>query len=75
MNIRQHKYYVERLEGLAKLKDPVICLFKTKVQQAAAFAEALSKVEEAPTFKQKYKDVTHVLNQLVQELQGVIHGN
>jgi chromosome partitioning protein len=73
--VRQHKEFVEWLEAAAKLKNPLICLFKTKVQQSAALAEALSKVEEAPTFKQKYKDVTYVLGQLVQELQGVIHGN
>jgi len=75
MTIRQHRDIVDRLEDAAKRKDPMICLLKTKVQKAAALAEALSKVAEPLTFKQKYKDVTYVLDQLVQELQGVIHGN
>lgn len=75
MNIRQHRDVVERLEDAAKFKDPMICLFKTKVQQAAALAEGLSKAEEALTFKQKYKDVTYVLDQLVQELKGVLDAN
>jgi hypothetical protein len=54
-----------------------------QVQHAAALAEAMGKIDEAPTlnpkhptFIQKYGgDVTEVLSQLVQELKGVLHGN
>ncbi|WOJ89441.1 ParA family protein [Methylocapsa polymorpha] len=74
-NLKQHKEYVERLEASAKLKDPMICVLETKVQQAAALAEALSKGDEIPTFNRKYKGVTSMLDQLVQELKGVLHGN
>jgi hypothetical protein len=66
---------VEELGAAARIKDPAICLLKTKVQHAAALAEALAKGDETPTFNQKYKGVTQVLDQLVQELKGVLHGN
>jgi chromosome partitioning protein len=75
-NVRQHKDIVEWLEKTAKNKDPWIRLLTTKVEQAAALADALRKVGGTPpTFKQKYGKVTAVLNQLVQELKGVLHGN
>jgi hypothetical protein len=45
------------------------------VQQAAELAAALGKGEETPTFNQKYRGVTSVLDQLVKELKGVLHGN
>ena len=72
---KQHIAVVKRLEAAAKIKVPEIRLLKTRVQKAAALAEALGKVDEAPTFKKKYGDVTSVLNQLVQELKGVLDGN
>jgi chromosome partitioning protein len=75
MTIRQHRDIVDRLEDAAKLKIPLICLLKTKVQKAAALAEALAQGDETPIFNQKYRGVTSVLNQLVQELKGVLHGN
>lgn len=75
MTIRQHRDIVDRLEDAAKLKDPMSCLLKTKVQKAAAPAEALAQGDETPIFNQKYRGVTSVLNQLVQELNGVLYGN
>lgn len=80
--VRQHRDYVELLEKLAR-KDPQICLFKTKVQHAAALARAMGNIDEAPTLNQKHPpfiqkyggDVTKVLTQLVQELKGVLHGD
>jgi hypothetical protein len=75
MTIRQHRDIVERLELAAKLKDPMISLLKTKVQKAAALAEALAQGDETPIFNQKNRGVTSVLDQLVQELKGVLHGN
>ncbi len=74
-NVKQHKDTFDRLEKSARIKNPVICLLRTKVQQAAALAEALAKGAEMPTFNQKYKGVTSVLDQLVQEVKGVLHGN
>jgi hypothetical protein len=44
------------------------------VEQAAALAGALA-TDETPTFKQKYGKLTHLLDQLVRELKGVLHGN
>lgn len=80
--VRQHNYYVEHLEEVAaKRIVPEIRLFKTKVQQAAALAEALFNDEESPfgqrypTFRMKYGAVTSVLDQLVQEVRGVLNGN
>ena len=81
--VRQHKVKVKELEDVARIKDPAICLFKTKVQHAAALAEAMGKIDEAPTLDQKHPtfiqkyggDVTEVLNQLVQEVKGVLHAN
>jgi chromosome partitioning protein len=82
-NVTQHKLKVKELEAVAKIKDPEICLFKTKVQHAAALAEAMGKIDEAPTLNQKHPkfiqkyggDVTEVLNKLVQEVKGVLHAN
>ena len=46
------------------------------MQQTATLAEALRKGDETPTFSQKYGgEVTYVLDQLVQELKGVLDGN
>jgi hypothetical protein len=53
------------------------------VQHAAALADAMGKIDEAPTLNQKHPtfiqkyggDVTEVLSQLVQELKGVLHAN
>lgn len=80
--VRQHTEIVGRLERAADLKVPSIRLFQTKVQQAAALAGALGTMDEEgsfmrkyPTFKQKYGDMTCVLDQLVQELKGVLHGH
>jgi cellulose biosynthesis protein BcsQ len=73
--VKQHKDFVERLEAAAKLKIPEIRLLRTKVQQAAALAAALGRADDTPTFRQKYQDVTYVLDELVQELKGVLHGN
>lgn len=80
--VMQHNYYVEQLEEAAdKRIVPEIRLFKTKVHQAAALAEALFNDEESPfgqkypTFRKKYGAVTSVLDQLVQEVRGVLNGN
>jgi chromosome partitioning protein len=73
---KQHKEIVERLEAAAKIKVPEIRLLRTIVKKAAALAEALGKVDEAPTFRQKYGgEVTDVLAQLVREVRGVLHAN
>jgi chromosome partitioning protein len=74
-SVKQHRGVLERLEAAAKVKDPQIRLLKTKMEQAAALAGALARTDETPTFKQKYGNVTNVLDQLVQELKGVLHGN
>ncbi len=82
-NVTQHKLKVKELEDAARIKDPEICLLKTKVQHAVALAEAMGKIDEAPTLNQKHPtfiqkyggDVTEVLTQLVQELKGVLHGD
>jgi len=82
-NVKQHKVKVKELEDVASNKDPLIYLLKTKVQHAAALAEAMGKIDEAPTLNQKHPtfiqkyggDVTEVLNQLVQEVKGVLHAN
>jgi hypothetical protein len=50
-----------------------ICLIRG-YSQAAALAEALAR-DGVPTFRQKYGQMTFVLDQLVQELKGVLHGN
>ncbi len=73
-NVTQHQDTIERLKVEAKAKDAGICLLKTRVQQAAALAGALGRVD-VPTFRQKYGEMTSVLNQLVQELKGVLHVN
>jgi chromosome partitioning protein len=73
--VKQHRAVVELLEDAAKLKAPEIRLLRTRVQQAAELAAALGKGEETPTFNQKYRGVTSVLDQLVKELKGVLHGN
>ncbi|MGH6863868.1 MAG: hypothetical protein ACRECN_06280, partial [Methylocella sp.] len=72
---KQHKEIVERLEAAANIKVPEIRLLRTRVKKAAELAAALAKVDEAPTFKQKYGKVTDVLNQLVRELKEVLHAN
>ena len=48
---KQHKEIVERLEAAAKIKVPEIRLLRTIVKKAAALAEALGKMDEAPTLK------------------------
>ena len=73
-NVTQHQDTIERLKVEAKAKDAGICLLKTRVQQAAALAGALVR-DDVPTFRQKYGEITSVLNQLVQELKGVLHVN
>lgn len=81
-NVRQHRAKVEELERATNVKEPWIRLLKTRVQHAAALAEAMGSIDEAPTliqkhptFIQKYRGgVTEVLSQLVQELKGVLHG-
>lgn len=81
--VRQHIAKVKELEEVARIKDPAICLFKTKVQHAAALAEAMGKIDEAPTLNQKHPafirkyggEVASMLNQLVQEVKGVLHAN
>lgn len=74
-NVKQHRNIVEQLKAAAKVNAPIICLLETRVQQAAALAEALSCIDVTPTFNQKYRGVTSVLNELVQEVKGVLHGN
>ena len=74
-SVKQHRETLERLEAAAKVKNPQIRLLKTNVEQAAALAGALARTDETPTFKQKYGKLTHVLDQLVRELKGVLHGN
>ncbi|MGQ0445513.1 MAG: ParA family protein, partial [Beijerinckiaceae bacterium] len=73
--VKQHREVVEGLEEAAKQKVPVIRLLRTKVQQAAALAAALGKGDEVLTFSRRYGEVTYVLDQLVQELRGILHGN
>lgn len=78
-NVKQHKVYVEHLERADRLKAPEIRLFETKVQQAAALAEALGKGDEEsplreqyPIFGKKYGDLTDVLAKLVQEVKKAL---
>lgn len=80
-NVKQHKDMIARLEAAAKAASPSIRLFETKVQQAAVISAALSDADEAvswkdkyPTFKQRYGDATDVLEDLVRELKGILHG-
>lgn len=73
-NVRQHQQTLRRLEAEAEAKDAGIYLFKTKIQVAAALADALA-TGGAKTFRQKYGQITYVLDQLVQELKGVLNGN
>ncbi|WP_026606291.1 ParA family protein [Methylocapsa acidiphila] len=73
-NVKQHQDILAQLKVEAKAKDPGICLLNTRVQQAAALAGALAN-DGAPTFKQKYGEVISVLDQLVQELKGVLRVN
>jgi chromosome partitioning protein len=72
--VRQQDETVERLEAEAEADDAGIYLLNTRIQQAAALAEALAR-DGVPTFRQKYGQMTFVLDQLVQELKGVLHGN
>ncbi|MGH6845802.1 MAG: ParA family protein, partial [Methylocella sp.] len=81
--LNQHKVKVAELEAAARIKDPEICLLKTKVKHADALVKAMGKIDEAPTLNQKHPtfiqkyggEVTEVLNQLVQEVKGVLHAN
>ncbi|MGB8901121.1 MAG: ParA family protein, partial [Methylocella sp.] len=68
--VRQHAQILERLEAEAKAEDAGI--LKTRVPQAAALAEALVR-GDVPTIKEKYGKMMPILNQLVQELKGVLH--
>jgi chromosome partitioning protein len=70
--VRQHAQILERLEAEAKAEDAGIFLLKTRVPQAAALAEALVR-GDVPTIKEKYGKMMPILNQLVQELKGVLH--
>jgi chromosome partitioning protein len=72
--VRQQDETVERLEAEAEADDAGIYLLNTRIQQAAALPEALAR-DGVWTFRQKYGQMTFVLDQLVQELKGVLHGN
>ncbi len=72
--VKQHEETLERLEVEAEAEDAGIYLLNTRIQQAAALAGALAS-DGVPTFRQKYGQMTSVLNQLVQELKEVLYGN
>lgn len=74
-NVIQHKQTVAKLEVEVAAQDAGIRLLNTRVPQAAALASALANVEAAPTFLKKYAQITEVLDELVRELKGILHGD
>lgn len=72
--VRQHKNIIEQLENEANAENAEIYLLKTRIQQAAALAEALTNTG-IPTFKHKYGEMIPVLDELVAELKGVLNGH
>ena len=73
-NVKQHQETLARLIKEAESADAGIYLMKTRIQQAAALAGALAN-DGAPNFTKKYGEMTSVLDQLVQEVRGVLHVN
>ena len=72
--INEHKHTVERLQN-EHLKDrPNFRLFETQIPERAAIATALGKVDSWPSFTQKWKDTSGILESLSNETQEALHG-
>jgi cellulose biosynthesis protein BcsQ len=74
--VRQHQETLQGMHVEIAEPDAGFCLFRTKIPQAAALAEAMTMVGDTPTFRSKYgTTICDVLDDLVQELKGYLDGN
>jgi cellulose biosynthesis protein BcsQ len=72
-NVRQQKEMMASLLAEAEAPDAHFHLFKTRIPQSAALAEALRKTGTQPTFRDKYgSDIVAILIGFIRELKGVI---
>lgn len=76
---QQVRQQIDTLEGMkieVRSADAGFKLLKTKIPQAAALANALTLTGETPTFRNKYGPlICNTLNNLVQEVKGVLNGH
>jgi cellulose biosynthesis protein BcsQ len=74
-DVKQHNQMIKRLELEASEKDAAFNLFKTRIPQSAALAEALS-MDGVQTFTKKYTlKVAQILSPLTQEIRGMLDGD
>lgn len=72
--LRQHRQMLERFEKEAEQPDAAFRLFRTRIPQAAALAEALVS-DTVQTFTRKYGDNVQHLSSLTDELKEAFHGD
>ena len=73
---REHVRTIERLRSEAAGVHSGFGVFRTEISERAAIAEALGKVNEWPSFSQKWKDGTAaILEELVSEVEEAVHGS
>jgi cellulose biosynthesis protein BcsQ len=73
---REHDRTIERLRSEAAVAHSGFRIFRTEISERAAIAEALGKIDEWPSFSQKWKDGTAaILEELVSEVEEAVHGS
>ena len=73
---REHGRTIERLRSEAAGAHSGFDIFRTEISERTAIAEALGKINEWPSFSQKWKDGTAAtLEELVSEVEEAVHGS